>query len=494
EVLKVTTEEFSRGKQRTVTYQVADLVVNLDPAAQTPLQGLGGNQQGSSGNGGFNYAAPTPVAGPMSLGTGTPVGSPTGGIVPPAPTRADGQVHKRSAPTMEADLIRLITNSVAPQSWSEMGGQGTIEFHPLTLAMVVNQTPDIQEQILDLLTALRRLQDQTVSVEVRMITVTEDFFERIGVNFAMNILTDKATRRFEPLLLNGTFVSDPLRFINNVPNLTGLVSGVTPAGSLTPSLDIPITQSSFYQTFPQFGGYTGGGLNVGLAFLSDIQVFLFMEALQGDTRANVMQAPKITCANGQSALVQVGEGQSFLTSVQVTGLPGGQFAFVPQFNQVQNQVTLNVTPLITDDRRFVRMSLAPQLQSILPGPVPVIPVTVPIFTNLTSDLTVSQPVVFTQYVQTPRQAFVSVQTEVRIPDGGTVVMGGLKRLAEARSEFGPPVLSKIPYINRLFKNVGYGRETESLLIMVTARIIVLSEEEVRSTGFDSFGTAFSTDR
>ncbi|NBO92231.1 MAG: hypothetical protein EBV06_07940, partial [Planctomycetia bacterium] len=78
---------------------------------------------------------------------------------------------------------------------------------------------------------------------------------------------------------------------------------------------------------------------------------------------------------------------------------------------------------------------------------------------------------------------VKLQTEVRIPDGGTVVLGGLKRMSEARTEFGPPVLSKIPYVNRLFKNVGYGKETESLLIMITARIIVLAEEQERSTGF-----------
>ena len=54
--------------------------------------------------------------------------------------------------------------------------------------------------------------------------------------------------------------------------------------------------------------------------------------------------------------------------------------------------------------------------------------------------------------------------------------------SEARSEYGPPVLSKLPYINRLFKNVAYGRETESLLIMVTPRIIIQEEEEERQTG------------
>jgi hypothetical protein len=100
----------------------------------------------------------------------------------------------------------------------------------------------------------------------------------------MNILTDKANRRFEPQLLNGDFVSNPQQFINALrPEAVHRWSDA--AGTLTPTLDIPITQQSFYQTFPTYGNYTGGGLNVGLAFLSDIQVFLMLEALQGDSRA-----------------------------------------------------------------------------------------------------------------------------------------------------------------------------------------------------------------
>ena len=35
----------------------------------------------------------------------------------------------------------------------------------------------------------------------------------------------------------------------------------------------------------------------------------------------------------------------------------------------------------------------------------------------------------------------------------------------------------IPYISRLFKNVAYGREANSLMIMVTPRIIINEEEE-----------------
>jgi general secretion pathway protein D len=86
-------------------------------------------------------------------------------------------------------------------------------------------------------------------------------------------------------------------------------------------------------------------------------------------------------------------------------------------------------------------------------------------------------------LQLPTFAFTTVTTTVSVPDGGTVLLGGIKRLSEARSERGVPMLNKIPYINRLFKNVGIGRETSSLMLMVTPRIIIQEEEE-RKLGID----------
>ena len=50
------------------------------------------------------------------------------------------------------------------------------------------------------------------------------------------------------------------------------------------------------------------------------------------------------------------------------------------------------------------------------------------------------------------------------------LLGGIKRLREGRNEFGVPLLSKVPYIDRLFRNVGIGRETDSLMMMVTPRM------------------------
>jgi hypothetical protein len=54
-------------------------------------------------------------------------------------------------------LIHLITDVVAPDTWSQSGGAAAIDYYPLRKALVVNQTPDAQEQVADLLAALRRL-------------------------------------------------------------------------------------------------------------------------------------------------------------------------------------------------------------------------------------------------------------------------------------------------------------------------------------------------
>jgi type II secretory pathway component GspD/PulD (secretin) len=83
----------------------------------------------------------------------------------------------------------------------------------------------------------------------------------------------------------------------------------------------------------------------------------------------------------------------------------------------------------------------------------------------------------TNYIQQPAQDFMSVSTSVAVPDGGTVLIGGFKQLSESRSEYGPPLIGKIPYLDRLFRNVGYGREVQNLVFLVTPRIIINEEEE-----------------
>jgi type II secretory pathway component GspD/PulD (secretin)/tetratricopeptide (TPR) repeat protein len=481
EVINVTTEEHARGKLTTRIHPVLDLVMPVENAPtggsnflKTALQQSMGEMSNVKLNG------VSPYLGQNSLGGASPVSQNQSMASASATSPFGGVSVTKENPkgTLEDVLIKLITNTIAPQSWASVGGQGTIDFYPLGMALVINQTPDIQEQVAELLAALRRLQDQEVAVEVRFITIAESFYERIGLDFNVNIKTNNTN--FEPQLVSQQFA--PFGFINSF-NPKNFITGLTPAGSFTQDLNIPIKASSFQMAVPPFGGFpnipgANGGLDLGLAFLSDIQVFMFMEAAQGDQRTNVMQAPKLTLFNGQTANITVADQQFFVTNVTVVQA-GGQVVFVPTNTPIPTGgVNLTINAVISADRRFVRLSLVPTLTNLASANVPLFPITT-FITPIFEGGATGAPVPFTQFLQQPTFDSIDVNTTVNVPDGGTVLLGGLKKLSEGRNEFGPPILSKLPYINRLFKNVGYGREAESLMMMVTPRIIINEEEELR---------------
>jgi general secretion pathway protein D len=229
----------------------------------------------------------------------------------------------------------------------------------------------------------------------------------------------------------------------------------------------------------------------GFAILSDIEAYFLVNASQGDTRSNILQAPKVTLFNGQQASVSDTTQVPFVVSV----IPVvGNFAVAqePVIVVLNEGTFLTVQAVISNDRRFVRLTVVPFFSTI--GDVTEFTFSGSSTTtkntsnsnsataagdttanNADDEQTTNTGVT----VQLPSFSFVTVTTTVSVPDGGTVLLGGIKRLSEGRNEYGVPILSKLPYINRLFTNVGIGRQTQSLMMMVTPRIIIQEEEEQR---------------
>jgi len=466
----VTTEEGKRGKLVQKVYPVADLIL--------PVQDFGnvGNNSASilsviQQN--MNNQQPALTA-PWTLPGGTTVsqGSMASGTSPGQP---QVKVEPPKTASLEKTLIRLIHETIEPKSWDVAGGPGHIDYYPLGMQLVVSADPEIQEQVEQLLRRLRELQELQVTVEVRFITLSEAFYERIGIDF--NFKVDDDQTRFDRMVVANSFA--PPGMINEPDHLDKVVVGLAPGNVLTPDLDIPFFSSSFSRAIPPFGNFpnavgNNGGLNFGFAYLSDIEVFLFMEAAQGDTRTNVMQAPKITLFSGQTAYLTVQDFQFLVTGATPLIGPFGQVTLVPTVTPFPSGLQLFLQAVVHADRRYVRLSLAPTFTALSQNiPVFPIPISIPV---VNPDGSISQ-VQITQFIQLPQTSILSVQTTVMVPDGGTVLMGGFKTLSEGRTEFGPPILSKIPYLNRLFTNTGYGREARSLMIMITPRIIIPEEEE-----------------
>ncbi|MCA9067633.1 MAG: hypothetical protein KDA84_01835 [Planctomycetaceae bacterium] len=61
------------------------------------------------------------------------------------------------------------------------------------------------------------------------------------------------------------------------------------------------------------------------------------------------------------------------------------------------------------------------------------------------------------------------EVQSKLPVGQTLLVDLGAHVVEGRSEQGVPVLDKVPRINRLFKNVGIGRETYRRLVFLTPR-------------------------
>ncbi len=251
-----------------------------------------------------------------------------------------------------------------------------------------------------------------------------------------------------------------------------------------------MTQGSYALAVPQFGGFDAtAGATMGFAILSDIEAYFFINAAQGDVRSNVLQAPRVTLFNGQQAFVSDTSQTPFVISV----IPVvGDFAAAqqPVIVVLSEGTFMTVQAVVSNDRRFVRLTIVPFFSKI--GEVNtftfqgtdtttqnttrngIVNQATNLFNNNNDQSTTTHSGVT---VQLPTFSFTTVTTTVSVPDGGTVLLGGIKRLSEGRNEYGVPILDKIPYLDRLFKNVGIGREASSLMMMVTPRIIIQEEEE-----------------
>jgi len=208
----------------------------------------------------------------------------------------------------------------------------------------------------------------------------------------------------------------------------------------------------------------------------------------------VTNSPTVTMFNGQSATVTDGFQQPFVTSVTPVV---GDFAVAhqPIITILPDGTTLNVAAVVSNDRRSVRMTLVPQFTQIgdvetftFEGSTSTATATNSFLDDL---LDINTPDASNDEIETtstgvtvqlPVIATTSVSTVVSVPDGGTILLGGVKRMTETRNEAGLPFLSNIPYVNRLFKNVGIGRTTSNLMMMVTPRIIIQAEEEAKQIG------------
>lgn len=160
-----------------------------------------------------------------------------------------------------------------------------------------------------------------------------------------------------------------------------------------------------------------------------------IEALQKTSDAKTLASPKVLALNGQEAHVQIGKrlGYHVTTTTQTSSLQSVQF--------LDTGVVLRVTPRITDDGQIM-MTVKPE---------------------------VSDGAVDAQGL--PSSTTTEVETNIMLPDGKGMVIGGLIREADSVQQQKVPVLGNLWIIGKAFRRNATTRSRTEIIIVLVPHII-----------------------
>lgn len=186
--------------------------------------------------------------------------------------------------------------------------------------------------------------------------------------------------------------------------------------------------------------YTIGGANL----------TSFMNAIQTDTKYNILSTPRIFTSNNTQAQINISQSIPYVTNSRIDA--NGNTIFNYAFQDVG--IVLTVTPRITANG-YVTMDVN-QTANDLQG-----------YTN------------FNAPIVNQREA----DTVVSVKNGETIILGGIIRSSVTATTNKVPVLGDIPLLGQLFKTNSKVQNKTELLVLLTPRI-VKDEDEARQLRID----------
>jgi type II secretory pathway component GspD/PulD (secretin) len=208
----------------------------------------------------------------------------------------------------------------------------------------------------------------------------------------------------------------------------------------------------------------GVTLNSGATPLTDAQVRAIVRAAEADPTGGILAAPTVTAAEGETASVFTGHTRTFTTGIEA-GMKDGQVVIAPKVTTVEVGLRLEFTGQVVAGGKAVTTRFK-YVDTRIPATTPTVSVVIPPHGATAGPTTVQ--------LQTPTVDTATLETTAVLSAGGHVVIAGPVRTQEVRTEYGPPVLSRLPYLSRLFTNVGYTRVPVRTYLLLSA--VVLEDE------------------
>lgn len=321
------------------------------------------------------------------------------------------------------DLSMLITGE-GGNSNSMLSDRGSIGVDDRTNTLLVQDTAERLQNIRRMVRTLD-IPIKQVLIESRIVVVNDDFSRELGVRLGMTTWRRPGSGGLQTVSGSTDNTSNTIgTFLDNLADDDPANDGRFEIPTVGNNVNLPVSNPAG---------------RIALAILEDdYLVDLELSALEAEGRGEIVSTPRVITANQSEATIKQGVEIPYQQSAS-------SGATTIQFKEAV--LELVVTPQITPDNNVI-MDLRVSKDNV--GDI-----------ISTGGLGGTVPSIDTR----------SVETQVLVADGQTVVLGGIYETERRETINKVPVLGDIPFAGALFRNKQRTDNKAELLIFVTPRIL-----------------------
>jgi len=305
-----------------------------------------------------------------------------------------------------------------------LSDRGKVKFDERTNTVI---TTDVPSSLFQLKQVVQRLDAQTpqVHIEAKIVETKATKDDNLGIDWF-----DSVQFTLDPAIVPTTFPFPGGRDLGNLGS-----TFIPRPGEFSPSTGASLPKGKI----PERGGtFTFGTLDTA-------NLVTTINMLKQRVNTNIISHPTIVTLNNKEAFVQVGEDIN-IPNFQID--PSTGRATVSGFQTRSTGVILKVTPHVNPASEIV-LDLKPEITEV----------------GATFDT-------FAQGISFPRFTVQKADTQVRLKDGQTLVIGGLVKRKTTVTTNKVPVLGDIPLLGLLFTNQRHNSDPlQDLLIFLTVRLV-----------------------
>lgn len=214
---------------------------------------------------------------------------------------------------------------------------------------------------------------------------------------------------------------------------------------------------------------------VGEGFYSDQHIQALLTAIQEKTYGRVLAKPKILVNDGQPGTIKTTDTTNVKLEEFISGGPDKPDRTVPRWEPYTAGITLTITPNISEGELLL------------------------LEVKLTRSDFGDKPV----QGSPPDKRESDIESTVTVPDGRTIILGGLLKLNQSKGGSKIPILGDIPVAGGLFRSTSNTDRESKLYVFVKANILRPNEitaglpdlekaSEQNKMAFEKFEEQFQT--